>query len=113
MHIRREIPSNDDLFSRVCYSDLAPNLDGQYLFRDYATTLAYIKEADSNTSRSEAPLYALWLLSEHVEDLLGLVEQHLGGVGWAPPIPPKPAVRINLPFSEPSKCLRAASANVS
>lgn len=26
----------------------------------YETTLAYIKEADNHTSRSEAPLYALW-----------------------------------------------------
>ena len=81
MHIRREIPSNDNLIARVCYSDLAPKLDGQYLFRDYETTLAYIKEADGNTSRKEAPLYALWLLSESVEDLLGLIEQHLNGVG--------------------------------
>ncbi len=113
MHVKREIPSNDNIIPRVCYSDLVPKLDGQYLFRDYETTLAYIKEADSNTSRTDAPLYALWLLSENVEDLLGLVEQHLNGVGWAPPIPPRPAVRINLPFSEPPKCLRAASANVS
>ena len=81
MHIRREIPSNDNLIPRVCYSDLAPKLDGQYLFRDYETTLAYIKEVDGNTSRKEAPLYALWLLSENVEDLLGLIEQHLNGVG--------------------------------
>jgi hypothetical protein len=81
IHIRREIPSNDNLIPRVCYSDLAPKLDGQYLFRDYETTLAYIKEADGNTSRKEAPLYALWLLSESVEDLLGLIEQHLNGVG--------------------------------
>ncbi len=113
MHIRREIPSNDDLLPRVCYSDLIPNLDGQYLFRDYETTMAYIREADGKTSRKEAPLYALWLLSENVEDLLGLIEQHLEGEGCAPPMPPKPAVRINLPLREPSKCLRAASAKVS
>ncbi len=81
MHVKREISSNDNLIPRVCYSDLVPKLDGQYLFRDYETTLAYIKEADSNTSRTDAPLYALWLLSENVEDLLGLVEQHLNGVG--------------------------------
>jgi hypothetical protein len=63
-------------------------LDGQYLFRDYETTLAYIREADGNTSRKAAPLYALWLLSESVEDLLGLIEQHLNGVGCAHPMPP-------------------------
>ena len=113
LHIRREIPSNDNLIPRVCYSDLAPKLDGQYLFRDYETTLAYIKEADGNTSRKEAPLYALWILSENVEDLLGLVEQHLNGVGWAPPMPPSPAVSTNLPLRVPPKCLRAASAKVS
>jgi len=81
MHIRREIPSSDNLFPRVCYTDLAPKLDGQYLFRDYETTLAYIREADDNTSRKDAPLYALWILSENVEDLLGLVEQHLNAIG--------------------------------
>jgi hypothetical protein len=81
IHIRREIPSNDNLIPRVCYSDLVPKLDGQYLFRDYETTLAYIKEVDGNTSRKEAPLYALWLLSENVEVLLGLIEQHLNGAG--------------------------------
>ncbi len=70
-----------NLLPRVCYSDLAPKLDGQYLFRDYETTLRYIREADSNTSRKDAPLYALWILSEHVEDLIGLIEQHLSGVG--------------------------------
>jgi len=113
MHIRRETPSSDDLCPTVCYRDLVPKLDGHYLFRDYETTLDYIKTADSNTSRSDAPLYALWLLSENVEDLLGLIEQHLSGVAWAPPMPPNPAVRINLPFSEPPKCIRAASAKVS
>ena len=81
MQVWREVPSKDDLFQTVCYRDLVPRLDGQYLFRDYETTLAYIREADGNTSRKKAPLYALWLLSEHVEDLLGLIEQHLAGVG--------------------------------
>jgi hypothetical protein len=81
MQVKREIPSNDNLCSRVCYSDLVPKLDGQYLFRDFETTLEYIKTADSNTSRSDAPLYALWLLSESVEDLFVLIEQHLNGVG--------------------------------
>ena len=80
MQVKRKIPSNDDLCPTVCYSDLVPKLDGEYLFRDYATTLDYIKQADSSTSRSDAPLYALWILSENVEDLLGLIEQHLSGV---------------------------------
>src|SRR2546427_11356768 len=113
MHVKREIPSNDDLCPTVCYSDLVPKLDGNYLFRDYETTLAYIKEADSNTSRSDAPLYALWILSENVEDLLGLIQQHLSGEGCTPPIPPRPAVSTNFPLSEPPKCLCAASENVS
>jgi hypothetical protein len=81
MQVWREMPTKDDLFQAICYRDLVPNLDGQYLFRDYATTLAYIKKADSHTSRSAAPLYALWLLSENVDELLGLIEQHLNGVG--------------------------------
>ncbi len=81
MHVKREIPSNDDLCPTVCYSDLVPKSDGEYLFRDYETTLDYIKKADGNTSRSDAPLYALWILSEKVEDLLGIIEQHLNGAG--------------------------------
>ncbi len=113
MHVKREIPSNDDLCPTVCYSDLVPKLDRQYLFRDYETTLEYIKKADSNTSRSDAPLYALWILSEKVEDLIGIIEQHLSDAGCAPPMPPRPAVRTNLPLSEPPYCLRAASAKVS
>ena len=81
MQAWREVPTRDDLFQAICYRDLVPNLDGQYLFRDYETTLAYIREADRNTSRFGAPLYALWILSENVEDLLGLVERHLKGEG--------------------------------
>jgi hypothetical protein len=81
MQVWMEVPSKDDLFQAVCYRDLVPRLVGQYLFRDYETTLAYIREADDNTSRKKAPLYALWLLSEKVEDQLGLIEQHLAGVG--------------------------------
>src|SRR5439155_1729002 len=34
-------------------------------------------------------------------------------VGRAPPIPPSPAVRTVRPRSDPSKCWRASSANVS
>ncbi len=54
-----------------------PKLDGQYLFRDYETTLQYVKIACDNTARVEAPLYALWLLSEKVEDLASLFEGDL------------------------------------
>jgi hypothetical protein len=70
----------------VCYRDMVPNLDGQYLFRDYETTLAYIKEAIRNTTKSEAPLYALWILSENVAGLNDLLVQwHLGGEDWSSP----------------------------
>ena len=90
MGLKRELPADDDLLPAICYSDLAPRLDGQYLFRDYETTLAYIKEAIRNTSRLEAPLYALWILSEKVENMLALVDPYLdgpeqaeaGGVNW-------------------------------
>src|SRR6266568_6087769 len=98
MRVKREISSNDNLCPTLCYSDLVPKLDGEYLFRDYETTLNYIKKADSNTSRSDAPLYALWILSENVEDLLGLIQWHLNGEGCAPPMPPNPAVNTNLPL---------------
>ncbi len=54
-----------------------PKLDGQYLFRDYETTLQYVKIAVDNTAREIAPLYALWLLSEKVEDLASLLERDL------------------------------------
>ncbi len=101
MHVRRETPSIDGLCPTMCYRDLVPGLDGQYLFRDFETTLGVIKTADSNTSRSAAPLYALWILSENVGDLIELVGWNLDGDGWAPPIPPRPAVRINLPLSVP------------
>ena len=33
--------------------------------------------------------------------------------GWAPPIPPSPAVRVAVPRREPPNCWRATSANVS
>ena len=55
-----------------------PKLDGKYLFRDYETTLQYVKIACDNTVREQAPLYALWLLSEKVEDLANLFDGDLG-----------------------------------
>jgi hypothetical protein len=33
--------------------------------------------------------------------------------GWAPPIPPRPAVTTSRPASDPSKRLRPTAANVS
>ena len=50
-----------------------PNLDGKYLFGDYETTLEFIKIADRNTSRFDAPLYSLWLLSENGEELFSVI----------------------------------------
>ncbi|MEO8956132.1 MAG: hypothetical protein ABI396_13360, partial [Ktedonobacteraceae bacterium] len=79
MGIKREIPAEPGVHVGICYRDMVPNLDGKYLFRDYETTLEYIKKANSNTAKSEAPLYALWILSETVESLTGLVERYLGG----------------------------------
>jgi hypothetical protein len=75
--VRREIPADRGICVSVCYKDLAPKLDGKYLFRDYETTLEYIKKAASNTAKSEAPLYALWIFSETVESLTGLVQRYL------------------------------------
>jgi hypothetical protein len=101
MDVRREVPSNDDVCPTLCYNDLVPGTDEQYLFRDYETTLSYIKHADSNSSRIDMPLYPIWILSEKVEDLTEIVERHLSDAGWAPPIPPSPAVNTNLPLSVP------------
>ena len=33
--------------------------------------------------------------------------------GWAPPMPPSPAVRVMVPASEPPKCFSPTAANVS
>jgi hypothetical protein len=54
-----------------------PKLDGQSLFRDYETRLHCVKIVCDNTAREIAPLYALWLLSENVEDLARLLEGDL------------------------------------
>ena len=61
-------------------------------------------KADSNTSRTVEPLYPIWILSEKVEDLLGIVDQHLDGSSCAPPIPPKPDVSVMVCFKVPLKC---------
>lgn len=79
MGIKREVPADPGICTGVCYRDMVPKLDGKYLFRDYETTLAYIQEAIGNTTKSEAPLYALWIISEKVGSLTALVERYLGG----------------------------------
>jgi hypothetical protein len=80
MQVRREIPSDYGICMGMSYRDLVPRLNGQYLFRDYETTLTYIKEAIRNTTKSEAPLYAFWVLSDTVAGLNDLLVQwHLGG----------------------------------
>jgi hypothetical protein len=76
-HLYRSHSIKEDIPIFACYLDFMPKLDGQYLFRDYETTLQYVKIACDNTAREEAPLYALWLLSERVEDLANLLEGHL------------------------------------
>src|SRR5690242_16630346 len=71
----------------ACFLDFMPKLDGKYLFRDYETTLQYVKIAVDNTARVEAPLYALWLLSEKVEDLASLFDGdlHMGATALVRP----------------------------
>jgi hypothetical protein len=79
MGLRRETPAEPGVYTGLCYRDMVPKLDGQYLFRDYETTLEYINIANSSTTKSEAPLYAIWILSETVESLTALVERYLEG----------------------------------
>jgi len=74
MGIKREVVAEPGVYVGVCYRDLVPKLDGKYLFRDYETTLEYIKKASSNTVKSEAPLYAFWIFSETVESLTSLLK---------------------------------------
>jgi hypothetical protein len=76
-HLYRLHSNKEDIPLFACFLDFMPKLDGQYLFRDYETTLRYVKIACDNTARVEAPLYALWLLSEKVEDLANLFDGDL------------------------------------
>ncbi len=76
-HLYRLHSNKDEVPQFACFLDFMPKLDGQYLFRDYETTLQYVKIACDNTARVEAPLYALWLLSEKVEDLASLFDGDL------------------------------------
>ena len=90
MELNRDFLANDDLLPSVCYRDLVPGDNEEYLFRDYYTTVGYIREAVQNSSRASKPLYPFWILSESVEDLMSLVYSHLegsehaepGGVNW-------------------------------
>ncbi len=76
-HLYRLHSIKEDIPLFACYLDFMPKLDGQYLFRDYETTLQYVKIACDSSAREKAPLYALWLLSEKVEDLASLLEGDL------------------------------------
>jgi hypothetical protein len=69
------------------YCDFMPNLDGNYLFGNYETTLRYINTADKNTSRSKDPLYPIWLLPTEVEALANFLQRDLEGIERAMPRP--------------------------
>lgn len=84
MEIKRQRWEPDGICSNACYRDIMPN--GEYLFGDFETTMQVIQTAISNTAKSVAPLYALWLLSERVEDLAEIVDRHLDGVAQASPL---------------------------
>lgn len=84
LHLYREHSIKDEVPLFACFLDFMPKLDGKYLFRDYETTLQYVKIACDNTAREEAPLYALWLLSEKVEDLASLFDGDLNMGATAP-----------------------------
>jgi len=82
--LKREVWSPDGICANACYRDIMPN--GEYLFGDFETTMEVIQTAISNTTKSVAPLYALWLLSEHVENLVEIVDRHLDEVAQASPL---------------------------
>src|SRR5262249_42490198 len=90
LRVRDEVP----LFA--CFLDFMPKLDGKYLFRDYETTLQYVKIACNNTAREEAPLYALWLLSEKVEDLANLFDADLNMCAMALVRPNKSIIGLEV-----------------
>ena len=79
---KRALSYSSNIPPGACYRDFMPKLDGNFLFRDYETTLNYIKLASSNTTKSKAPLYPLWLPAP-VEDLASLVDWHLIGLAQA------------------------------
>lgn len=83
------LPVRGDAICRsACYNDFCPQLDGNYLFGDYMTTLRYINIADKNTSRiskneGENPLYAIWLLPVNLEDFRDAIQGNLEGIAYA------------------------------
>jgi hypothetical protein len=95
-NIERVNRTVEDIPWHVCYRDFMPKLDGQYLFRDYETTLHYVKIASDNTVRGKAPLYALWLLSEKVEDLASLLEGDLSMTATALVRPNKSIIGLEV-----------------
>jgi DNA invertase Pin-like site-specific DNA recombinase len=95
-HIERPHSVREDVPLFACFKDFMPKLDGHYLFRDYETTLEYVKIACNNTARREAPLYALWLLSEKVEDLADLLERDLNMTATALVRPNKSVIGLEV-----------------
>lgn len=95
-HLYRLHSIKEDIPLFACYKDFMPKLDGTYLFRDYETTLHYVTIACDNTAREEAPLYALWLLSEKVEDLASLLEGDLNMTATALVRPTKSVIGLEV-----------------
>jgi hypothetical protein len=104
-HLYREHSIKDEVSLFACFLDFMPKLDGKYLFRDYETTLQYVKIACDSTAREEAPLYALWLLSEKVEDLASLFDGDLN-MGATALVRPNKSI-IGLEVSSVRKKMKA------
>jgi len=95
-HLKRPHSIKDEVPLFACYKDFMPKLDGQYLFRDYETTLHYVKIACDNTAREKAPLYALWLLSKKVENLAHILEGDLSMTATALVRPNKSIIGLEV-----------------
>ncbi|MGI9057513.1 MAG: hypothetical protein ACR2H5_02960 [Ktedonobacteraceae bacterium] len=104
-HLYREHSIKDEVPLFACFLDFMPKLDGKYLFRGYETTLQYVKIACDSTAREEAPLYAFWLLSEKVEDLVSLFEGDLN-MGATALVRPNKSI-IGLEVSSVRKKMKA------
>jgi len=80
-HVKREIPSSNDIPLYACYYDFMPKLDGTYIFGNYKKTLDAIKHACTNTHRFDRPLCSIWLLPENIKELAdGFVQCDLGNL---------------------------------
>ncbi len=88
-HIQREAPASHALPQNVCYRDLVPKLDGNYLFGDYQTTLDCIRKADGGTSRKASPLYPIWVLPADATGMASLVQGDLLQAGYGGGLPTK------------------------